>query len=559
MTIRDVKGFNQLRSLSPDTLKSMFEKPDRTVKRVQEIAAEALDPLPKASDCGLFLSFYDSIVKLDKEYFARNQTHPFTDLIQRMEAQLPAIKAKGRKIEQRFREKLGSLDLNSQSFKSDMRELRTLLGSLSDFGILTPEETAIYEKCFNAIQNQFKAGPMEVRANDIVSKIAPAFKKGLDDAHPFIKQIDADLTRQMIKSLNTCSKQSMSKMALAIEKKRGELVQGGVQQRVECAISRIQPTNNAFNKEFVQNFIRLTSKLEDFYIFARPHCEDRWEKSVKSLQQETKVPLAPLFAFYPDLSAENFIPALCALFETKYLSGLTLDMLCSTALLNDYFIKRDKSIFKNLENFYDTTYKEYMLKPHAWVAIYAQEIKKPYSQAADIHRNLAEGTCLQNSLDRHSVLLKAPASKAEDIQMGSTQKGRATQAKLNYVYTDAKVGLIPKKEAAALQAKSCERLGLISSDVKPACTTPEELIKCLSPKESFLGLLSLASPDGGHAMNVQIDHKQKIFRFIDDNLGIFEMDNYQDFVTAFQTYLESFYPKFIAFQLEAFAVKSSKN
>jgi len=60
-------------------------------------------------------------------------------------------------------------------------------------------------------------------------------------------------------------------------------------------------------------------------------------------------------------------------------------------------------------------------------------------------------------------------------------------------------------------------------------------------------------------MNVQIDHKQKIFRFIDDNLGIFEMDNYQDFVTAFQTYLESFYPKFIAFQLEAFAVKSSKN
>ncbi|HEX4838840.1 MAG TPA: hypothetical protein VFU89_00175 [Rhabdochlamydiaceae bacterium] len=558
MSIKDISGFNTLRSLSPETLKLMFEKPDRTVQRVQEIASKALDQLPKASDCGLFLSFYDSIVKLDQEYFARNQTHPFTNLIQRMEAQLPAIKAKGQKIEQKFREKLGSLDSNSPSFKSDMRELRTLLASLSDFGILSPEETAIYEKCFDAIQDRFKAGPMEVRANDIVSKTAPAFKKGLDDAHPFIKKIDEGLTRQMIKSLNTCSKQPMSEMALAIEKKHGELVQDGVQQRVECAVSRIQPANKAFNKEFVQNFIHLISKLENFHIFARSLCEARWKNSVKSLQELTKVPLDLLFALYPNLSAEDFIPQLCAMFESKYLSGLTQEMLSSTALFNDYFNKRDNALFKNLENFYDKAYKEYMLKQHAWFATYAQEIKKPYSQAADIHRNVAEGTCLQNSLDRQLLLLKTPASKAEDIQMGSTQGGRVTQARLNSVYNDAKVGLIPTKEAAALQKKSCERLGLISSDTKPYCTTPKELIKCLSPKENFLGLLSLVSPDGGHAVNVQIDHKRKIFRFIDDNLGIFEMDNYEDFVTAFQTYLESYYPKFNAFLLETFAIQSSK-
>src|ERR1043165_5969484 len=102
MTIKGIKDFELIRSLSLDTLNKMFNKPEQTVERVRTVANAALKRLPNASDSGLFLSFYDSVVKLDQEFFARNKTHPFADLIQRMSAQLPPeIKAKIRK-EQRF-------------------------------------------------------------------------------------------------------------------------------------------------------------------------------------------------------------------------------------------------------------------------------------------------------------------------------------------------------------------------------------------------------------------------------------------------------------------------
>lgn len=552
MTIKGIKDFELIRSLSLDTLNKMFNKPEQTVERVRTVANEALKRLPNASDSGLFLSFYDSVVKLDQEFFARNKTHPFADLIQRMSAQLPPeIKAKIRK-EQRFREKLASLDLNSPDFNRDMQELKSLLTDLSKLGMLSPNETKNYENCFRSIQNRFKTGVMESRANEIVSKMSPAFKKGLDNAHTLIRGIDTELTSQMVRSLKEYSEHPLSEMAAAIEKKHSNLLQHGVQRRVECAISQIVPQNNTFNKTFIQNFLRLVPILDTFHTTARPLFEDRWAKTLEVLQTQTEVPLDPLFTHYPNLSKEEFIPELCAMAELKYTRGLTLDVLCSPALFEEYFKRTNHALSEKLGALYDANYKKHMLDPHAWFTSYADSIKKPYSQAADIHLNLEDGTCFQNSLDRLSLLLKTPNLKAENIRMGSTQEGRATQARVKYTYSNAKVGLISIEKATELQAKSCERLGLTLSGETPACTTPKELIKFLSPKKDFLGILTLASPEGAHAIDVQIDHKRKIFRFIDDNTGIVEMDNYESFVTGFKTYLESLYPEFLAFKFETF-------
>ncbi|HEX2580235.1 MAG TPA: hypothetical protein VHK67_07535 [Rhabdochlamydiaceae bacterium] len=531
----------------------MFNKPERTIERVQAAASEALNRLPKASDSDLFVSFYDSVVRLDKEYFARYETHPFADLIQRMSAQLPGIKTKIRK-EQRFREKLASLDLNSPNFNHDMRELKSLLSDLSNLEVLSPNEIKNYEKCFGSIQNRFKTGLMESRANELVSKLSPAFKKGLESADTLIKGVGADLASQMIRSLKACSNLPISEMATAIEKKHSDLVQDGVKRRLEYAISRIVPQNHTFDKTFVQNFLHFITILDTFHTTsARPIFEKRWAQSLEVLQSQGKVPLDSLFAHYPNLSKEEFISVLCAMAELKYTRGLTLDILRSPTLFDEYFKRTDNALSDKLIRLYDENYKTHLLDPHAWFASYADSIKKPYSQAADINLNLESGTCFQNSLDRLALLLKTPNLKAENIRMGSTQEGRATQARLKYTYIDAKVGLMPINKAVELQAKSCQRLGLVLSGETPACTSPKELIKHLSPKKNFLGILTLACPDGAHAIDVQIDHKQKIFRFIDDNTGIVEMDSYEDFVNGFKTYLESLYPEFVAFKFETFS------
>ena len=548
MTIRKIPGFDQIRSLTDSTITSIFNNPDKSAERVQKVAGEVLSQLPQARDCLFFVAFYKSIVQLDREYFKRYQTHPFGELIDRMKAVLPQTEQKAEAACQKFRDKLSSLDFESPRLKQDIFEMKEMIADL-----MTLEEAAPILKCLESIQTRFKAGLMEARASALICERSEVFARSLGDAQFLITSAEKEVTRDMIRCLRNCSKCPFSEMSHRTQEKHMELLRSIVLKRVECAISRM-PANSPFNEHFINNFFILIENLHNFHVaLARPTFEARWERSLSLMDEPVRDLLCRLLPFYPELNPAEFIPELCGKAEMKYLKNLKLADLCSSTPLQQLFDKKNKTIVQKLESFYDSLYRKYLLECHAWIGAYGQYIKKPYSQAADTDRNLEQGTCFQNALDRFALLLKRPCPNAAEIPMGSTQAGRVTQSILRCTFTDAKTGLIPLKEAQKLQTQACARLGLKTSTGTPVCKTPAELIKFLSPKENFLGILLLTCKEGGYAMNIQIDHQNKIFRFIDDNLGIFEINDFDTFTTIFKDYLESFYSEYNAFGLQTFS------
>jgi hypothetical protein len=553
MSIRDIDGLEQICSLSHNTLQSIFRNPNKSAEKIQKVAEEALDQL-KATDYILFLSFYNSIVRLDKKYFTETKTHPFADLIQRMGAILPQLREKIDQAILQFRDKLSSLnvkDVGKPQLNLQVKELKKMTQNLVDLCLLSPEEASHFEKCFDSIQDQFKAGSMEAIANEIVSKLSSAFAQGLNSADFLCKAAGEDHTKEMINYLKKCSQQPLDEMASMIAQEQSSLLGSVIRIRAECAISRMQPPNPMFDKNFLNNFLILVENLSKFYdIYAQPTFEACWTKTLQPLSPEQQEQLCHLLSFYPELNPAEFIPELCTRGEKKYTGKLTLDLLCSQKSLQVYFDAANETILEGLRILYGEFFKKYLMNQQAWLIAYGQYIKIPYSQAADTDRNLEGGTCLQNSLDRFALLLENPSP--DEIPMGSTQSGRVTHAIARCAFADAKIGLISKDRAQKLQIQSCKRLGLKLAKSSVLCETPQELVKCLSPKDNFLGILLLAYKGDIHAINVQIDHERKIFRFIDDNLGIFEVNDYKLFIVAFEDLLSLFYSEFNQFSLQSF-------
>lgn len=103
-----------------------------------------------------------------------------------------------------------------------------------------------------------------------------------------------------------------------------------------------------------------------------------------------------------------------------------------------------------------------------------------------------------------------------------------------------------------IQNEAAHRLNLKISD-NQIIITPET---CQDPLTSLIHemkkaytsnkgkvqfVLALYGPAGGHAINIQFDSARKIFRFIDDNLGICEFNSITDFASEFYSYMNLYY------------------
>ncbi len=191
-----------------------------------------------------------------------------------------------------------------------------------------------------------------------------------------------------------------------------------------------------------------------------------------------------------------------------------------------------ENISKNIEPFYD------------WLLANGPYLKKPYNQGNDHNKNMGEGTCLQNSVDRVVLLNKTPMLRAAEIHMGSTEHGRYMQGLINAEGLHAN----SPKLIAALEASFGQPCKLVSVRLK----APVDQLLEMAKVKPILGLFEVYDKEGGHAMTVQIDPEKNIFRLIDDNLGVLEYPSEKEFREQISQYLALSYSRYPTSYLKTF-------
>ena len=452
----------------------------------------------------------------------------------------------GPALEKKFNTQLLALDLNSRTFKSDIQNLIILLDSLVRHNRITPAQKELLTSALKSIENPhlFKETLCEGRIWSALSESSPDFKEALDKATPHFKNLEQDARKKYLQAIQNPDSN------IQVEKRN--IRKTLATQRLDYIISKM-PADKQPSPHFIPNFLYLHTSLKNFVTSTHEFIQNFWTIILKGTEPEHTQRFLQILDTYPELSPQYFIPELLHLSERNFLRPITFTLLSShepQPFAEKINTRKAKSVNK-VETFVTQCYGKYLLEPHAWIATNLPNIVKPYSQSADIHCNQSEGTCLQNSLDRHALLLKDPTIPGSKIPMGSTPSGRSTHARLAHGFNTAKKGTIPVAQIAKLQADSSKRVGLINTTSSPLCSTPDTLITHL--EEQPLSLLILTSPtDGGHALNIQIDHTTHLYRLIDDNTGVIEWSNYKTFRTQLQSYLTHFYPSYNQFFLTSF-------
>lgn len=189
-----------------------------------------------------------------------------------------------------------------------------------------------------------------------------------------------------------------------------------------------------------------------------------------------------------------------------------------------------------------------------WLSANIAYLKKPYNQGDDHSRNMGMGTCLQNSVDRIVLLGRTPTLPSAEIPMGSTERGRFLQAIVNHKNLRGEKSisafLIEALEKVYKKAsgQACE---LVTTDLHPLVNAPKgsktyilDQLLVKASKMPFLGTLALTKDSSGHAITVQIDPSEGIYRLFDDNLGVLEYPWAEEFKAGVSTYLALQYRRY---------------
>ena len=180
--------------------------------------------------------------------------------------------------------------------------------------------------------------------------------------------------------------------------------------------------------------------------------------------------------------------------------------------------ERFQNFIKNKIKKHLNLYKDVLV----WLVENALNIKQFYNQREDDSFNVGDGTCYGNSLDRCCELIKNPTCVSDAIPMRSSDVGRVAHArqKVNH------------------QAFSYCRFGLSESKSEIAANRQDLMNLVKGCKIAIIALLPENPGQFGHAINVQIDSQNRIFRFIDDNLGIVEFETKQTLLDNLESWLD---------------------
>ncbi|GAB4189328.1 MAG: hypothetical protein Tsb0015_10020 [Simkaniaceae bacterium] len=363
-------------------------------------------------------------------------------------------------------------------------------------------------------------------------------------------------TKKYLLSLINDNAGSLQKLSKILERQLPTLDTRAVEARFKRLVVHPETPEN-FHGKFAGNFALLVDHLARFGDTARKVYKEKWESCQKYYDRKTNGKFSQIVSslgyanvFYnfdedyeiliKDYIRDNFNNELFS--KTYHYSAekiiLTLNSLESTKVITKFF-----------KMIYDRLYK----KTHLWIRDHAEFIKISYDQGLDHNYNLKDGTCEQNSLYRHTILLENPEIPFSAIPMRSTEKGRFNgvirQLIREEAISDKKLNSIEEAKLYSLFFETFARFDLkfvepVAVVTKKGESSIDALIRILRKNNKTTSLLVLKPENGGigHAINIQIDPARKIYRFIDDNLGVIECPDLEAFKETLSSWLVLTYP-----------------
>jgi len=452
------------------------------------------------------------------------------------------------KVEQVGKQHVNTGVYNEDSIKQKLQNLhsmtpggeRAFIGDLSLHVSQLPTEqqqgAKYLLKILQALQNPH-VFTMSQEEKEVVSRFSKKAPQLAINGKAYM-QARQQMQQEMIQELKVFLagyKGPLKDLGQAIEEKLNHLYSAAIPGTLKKIVQQKIP------QKVGSGLTKMVESLQDFKQGALRYFEDRWAKDLQHLDKH--------YAGTPSKIMK----------ELEYLSPVTSmqEREWDEELHEAFFAWESLPDTTQANTVYAKLYKESRDSGKGimeWVATHATHIKKVYNQGADVHRNMGEGTCLMNSLERYKLLLGNPKLSAASLPLGSSLQGRMQQK-----WLDEEMKQVSKNPEKwnQLEKKLYAKMGLSLSHRYPIDAGVQGLEKKLnklsSQGESIFALHLQPRESGpGHTFNIQYDPQRSIFRLIDDNLGIVECPNKEVFIESLCSWLLCTYPDFPLLTLKTF-------
>ncbi len=609
-SITESKNFNTIYNLDQMELNwSEFCNDDKIVTRVITIASRVCEEM-SSSDVEKVAKFTQNLELLNGKYKEIRHVEPLTPHIQYLNTKLSGFKSKSSKtvsqfetasktnsasvflkktaiqkqpsetpedtLTKRFQNGISKLDINSPSFSQDFTLIQSDLKKLKEKGLLSEKESTVIEGALSSLKHGYSTVVEDSFLHNL-AEFSPQLGLNMDEYENCKKKVLRDARSQLLKFIqkHCASPATLAKcLPSFVQQSKDKLSKDLVSQ----FLTEEQKKHPIFNKHFIDNFPALCNAYARFQVMIHDITTTEINRIEKEYDSRSDNQFSLLVKHYSYMDLHANISTICSRSEKRFIKHIGLkninekDPALIEEHLNKFLTWAKKVPLEELEKVYKGSDVN---AQHEWLALHAQNIKKAYNQGDD--KDIpGKGCCFNNCLDRFKLFSTHPDTQPKDIPMQSTAKGRFAQMRSVHAFhevrkkkEDGETEEAIKKslnEAEMVQNEAAHRLNLKISD-NQIIITPET---CQDPLTSLMHemkkayksnhgkvqfLLALYGLDGAHVINIQFDSSKKIFRFIDDNLGICEFKSTSEFASEFYSYLNLFYKNDNHFVIKFFESK----
>lgn len=461
--------------------------------------------------------------------------------------------------EKRILENIAKLDLASPRLRENIQEIKNDIQKLKNLAIMKGVDFSGLEEALNIITDPSSMN-ISQEEGKFIQRLLLKYGNSIDDLKKYANA-EANSVRNARGALLRALKNANSLKSLiqaapgAKEAARDQAIKERFDRFVE-----IHPFP-ALSHNFATLFPTL---IRNFEAFTRevvsPELENKWNQVRAVYDAQSSGKFSKLVEHYSYMDPKKNFEYLIRLSQNAFFEKLNLEAIDTTSKANlvPYLQQVMNSVKDVPGNVFKSDYKKFFSKKHKWLLRNVENIMLPYNQADDDSKNIGDGVCYNNSLYRFTQIQADPKISPDKIQMGSNEKTRYFQNKVSAYYDQVDKKAITLEQAADQQTSISVHYGLEQYHKytlqTPPSTDPHEYLLNEMTRFAQAGhsqfILCLYGK-GGHAVNIQIDIANGMYRLCDDNLGVGQYKTLQEFKKEISQYFKTFYPKKI-FQFRLF-------
>ncbi|MCB1068512.1 MAG: hypothetical protein KDK56_10060 [Simkania sp.] len=482
--------------------------------------------------------------------------------------------------------KLSSLDIQSGSFRADIFEIKEQIKTLHSLPGSSKTEFAHLENALEVLMNPETLG-ISSEEKLLMGFLLTKHKLGNIDLAKFAKPSEDinnpdDLKKISVRVLASYAEQervtvldAQSNMLRALKQEalHPERLEATASRVVDIARSAAKQTRfrlftdvhaltPPLNHQFTTLFPALVSVFEKFSReVILTELESKWTEIEHLYNLQLKGKFSDSLATYSYINPRRQFGLYAEACQNDFLGTLdfrAIDRMSSEELSN--YLERKVDDYKSVPaEYFGRSYASAFQEQHIWLFGNIQRIKTPYNQGDEVNTNLGEGVCYNNSLYRMRQLFDDPNKRGDPIAMGSNSTTRNHQNKVNRYYQEAQKGKITYEQAGDHIKKNCGVYGLAHHYTHTVSADGDIHQNFVNDIEQFSNLnykqvvLVIRMPSGvGHAVNLQFDKANGIYRMCDDNIGHIEFEDLAVMKAELKEYFKQYYKGYTQYQFECY-------